>query len=67
MTGINKAVAASGGARELASKLGVTRQAVAKWQVRGWVPLNRALQIEVLYGIPRQELLKPDIAALLAA
>lgn len=67
MDGINKAIEASGGARSLAKALGVTHQAVYKWRRRGWVPLGRALEIEELYSIPRQELLKPTIAVLLAA
>lgn len=66
MTGISKAVEAAGGVRLLAEKLGVTRQAVFKWHQRGWVPLARALEIERVYGVPRQQLVKPDIAILMA-
>lgn len=67
MTGIDKAVAAAGGARQLAQQLGVTRQAVQKWQQCGWVPTSRALEIEQLHGMSRWALIKPAIAAILSA
>ena len=66
MFGIDTAVEKAGGVRQLALKLGVTRQAIAKWQHRGWVPIARAMEIERLFGVPRQDLLKPAIALLLA-
>jgi DNA-binding transcriptional regulator YdaS (Cro superfamily) len=65
MTGISRAVEAAGGVQALADKLGVAHQNVYQWRIRGWVPGSRAVQIEALYAIPRAELLKPEIAALI--
>ncbi len=63
-TGIHKAVHTAGGAASLAHKLGVSHQAVYQWIQNGWVPLERAMQLEKLYDIPRTELLSPKLAAL---
>jgi len=63
-TGIDKAVRSAGGAASLAAKLGVSHQAVYQWIQNGWVPLERAMQLEKLYDIPRAELLSPRLAAL---
>jgi hypothetical protein len=65
MSGIMKAVEASGSARRLAQSLGVSHQAVCKWKRRGWVPMARAIEIEVMHDIPRRDLLNPAIAVLL--
>ena len=67
MTGIKKAVDLAGGANALALKLGVTHQAIYVWMRKGWVPAQRALQIEHLFDIPRVELFKPELAALLTS
>ena len=63
MTGIKQAIEMAGGACALAHKLGVTHQAVYAWDKRGWVPMQRALQIETEYRIPRTQLLKPELVA----
>lgn len=60
-TGIAEAVKAAGGQVKLASKLGVTQQAISKWEARGWVPVRRALEIEAQYGIHRHRLLDPRL------
>jgi DNA-binding transcriptional regulator YdaS (Cro superfamily) len=65
-TGIKKAIELAGGANALAHKLGVTHQAIYTWSHRGWVPIQRAIQIESLFGVPRENLLKPELAAILA-
>jgi DNA-binding transcriptional regulator YdaS (Cro superfamily) len=67
MTGIKKAVDLAGGANALALKLGVTHQAIYVWMRKGWVPAQRALQIEHLFDIPRVELFKPELSALLTS
>lgn len=67
MTGIKKAVNLAGGANQLAHKLGVTHQAIYVWMRKGWVPAQRALEIEHLFDIPRVELFKPELAALLTS
>lgn len=64
-SGIEDAVALAGGQAVLARQLGVTIQALGPWVKRGWVPTQRALQIESMYGVPRVRLLKPELAALL--
>ena len=58
-TGIGKAVQAAGGTVPLSRKLGVTRQAVHAWLVKGYAPMLRAVQIEELYQIPRAECMNP--------
>ena len=65
MSGIKQAIKLAGGACALAHKLGVTHQAVYGWAKRGWTPMQRAMQIEKAYDIPRTELLKPDLVSLL--
>jgi len=67
MTGIKKAVNLAGGANQLALKLDVTHQAIYVWLRKGWVPSQRALQIEHMFDIPRAELFKPELAALLTS
>ncbi|HEX8421155.1 MAG TPA: helix-turn-helix domain-containing protein [Sphingomonas sp.] len=78
MTGIEKvlkAAASDGEGRtppiaarpELAARLRVSTQAVHKWIGQGWLPLERARECKVLYGVPLRELVKPDIAAAMEA
>jgi DNA-binding transcriptional regulator YdaS (Cro superfamily) len=67
MTGIQKAIDIVGGANALAAKLGVSHQAVYVWLRKGWVPAQRAIEIEKLFDIPRVELFKPELAALFAS
>lgn len=67
MTGIKKAIELAGGANALATKLGVTHQAVYTWVQRGWVPAQRAIEIEKIFDVPRGDLFKPELAALLAS
>ncbi len=67
MTGIEKAIDMAGGANPLAHTLGVSHQAVYVWLRKGWVPAQRALEIEKLFDIPRAELFKPELTALFAS
>lgn len=47
---------------ELANKLGVSRQAVSKWESSGSIPdLQRILQMSELFGVTTDYLLKDDI------
>ena len=47
---------------ELASKLGVSRQAVSKWESAGSIPdLKRILQMSELFGVTTDYLLKDEI------
>lgn len=63
-TGIAHAVVLADGQRQLAIALGVSQQAVSSWVRQGWVPLSRAREIEVLYGVPRSTLVNPRVAEL---
>jgi len=63
--GICKAVKAAGSQTELADKVGVTQQVISKWVRVGFVPLNRAVELEELYDIPRRELISPKLRDLL--
>ena len=55
-----------GGQAEFAKAMGVTQQAVSQWASRGWVSIERAVEIEALTGIPRIALINPDVAKRLA-
>lgn len=63
MTGIEQAVKMAGGQAELASLLdpAVTQQAISKWVTRGWVPTERAAEIEKLWAIPLRDLVSPAL------
>ncbi|HWW46281.1 MAG TPA: YdaS family helix-turn-helix protein [Xanthobacteraceae bacterium] len=54
---IEKAIAAVGTGNELASRLGVTPQAISGWRR---VPPTRVLAVSEITGIPPHEL-RPDI------
>lgn len=60
-SGMYKAVEKAGSVSKLAGLLGVKRQAVYPWLVRGYAPLPRAVQIEEMFGIPRDELMDPAL------
>lgn len=59
----DRAVVAAGGAIALASALGVSHQAVYRWQRDGYLPLARALEVDAMLGIPYRSLLEPGLAA----
>lgn len=63
--GLSEAIDAAGGRRMFARALGVTEQAVAQWVWRGWVPSQRALEIEKRWGIDSCRTLRPDLSALI--
>jgi DNA-binding transcriptional regulator YdaS (Cro superfamily) len=60
-TGLARAVSAAGSISALARKLGVAHQVANRWVRRGYVPAARAIEIEVLYGVPAKELVKPSL------
>jgi hypothetical protein len=45
----------------------VTHQAVYSWKARGWVPPERAHVIEVVFGIPRTDMMNPDLVRAITA
>jgi hypothetical protein len=66
-TGVKRAIREAGGKQQLADGLGITYQAVAKFERQGWLPLERAKATEGMYGIPLKDLVRPDIAAVMTA
>lgn len=59
--GVQRAIKAAGSQKSMAMALGVTQQAVSAWREQGFVPASRAKEIEVLYGVPRAELISPKL------
>lgn len=51
---------------KLGEKLGVSQAAVSKWYKRGYMPMSRAIEVEALYGIPRQKTMDPRVVQALA-
>ena len=51
---------------KLGAKLGVSQAAVSKWLKRGYLPMARAIEVEALYGIPRQNIMNPRVVEALA-
>lgn len=62
---LDLAVKKAGGARKFAAKIKVSHQAVYAWIKRGWLPVNRAIQLERITDVPRSKLIDPQIAKLL--
>lgn len=60
-TALDRAVADAGSIAALARRLGVAPQVASRWVKRGYVPAARALEIEVHYGVPARELVKPSL------
>lgn len=58
---VTAAATKAGGVPNLARELGVTPQAVREWIKLGYVPVQRAQQIEITYGIPRADLVSPKV------
>lgn len=66
-TPLYRVVDKAGGVSALARTLGVSRQVLYVWLQRGFVPLERAVEIEGLYGEPRAGLIDPKLRVLLGA
>jgi DNA-binding transcriptional regulator YdaS (Cro superfamily) len=66
-TGIELALNKAGTQAQLAQILGVTQQSISEWHRRGWVPVDRAEEIERLTGVARLTLIKPRLRELLEA
>lgn len=64
---LREAVDRLGGIVAFSKTLGVRHQAVYYWFAKGWVPLERAVLIERLTGVDRNQLVKPSIAEALQA
>jgi DNA-binding transcriptional regulator YdaS (Cro superfamily) len=46
---------------QLARRLGITKNAVYKWQKKGKIPAERVLEIEALYPDLKPYRLRPDL------
>lgn len=58
---VTSVVQKAGGVPALARELGVTSAAVREWRKLGYVPPQRAQQIEITYGIERASLVSPKV------
>lgn len=64
-SGIRRAVKKAGGAAAMSRALNVSKQAVAIWIKQGFAPQGRAKEIEMLYDIPREELVSPKVRSMM--
>ena len=58
---LDLAIERAGGIMRFTKAMGISHQAIYGWRNRGWVPLERALAIEAIFGIDRKQLMNPDI------
>lgn len=63
--GIEQAIAAAGSQDKLAAALGVTQQIISVWKFRGFAPVGRAVEMEMLYGVPRILMVSPKLLGVL--
>lgn len=66
MTGIEEAIHAVGSQALLADMLGCTQQNVSNMLRKGYVPTKWIRAVEQASGIPRERLINPALAELLA-
>jgi hypothetical protein len=62
ISAIDLAIERGGGIVRFAKSMGVTHQAVYAWKRRGWAPLEKAIVMETVFGIPRIDFMNPDLA-----
>lgn len=60
-TGLYRAVNVAGRVATLAKQMGVSRQFVYNALQKGFLPPDRALQVEKLTGVPARELIDPKL------
>lgn len=60
MSGLQRAIEVAGTPAELARRIGLSPQAIFKWQAKRGVPLNRCAAVEDATGV-RCEELRPDV------
>ena len=58
---LDLAIERGGGIVKFCQRMNVSHQAVYNWRKRGWVPPERALVIEAVFGIERSQLMNPDL------
>lgn len=56
----------AGSQKAIGTQLGISQAAVSKWLVRGYVPLDRAAELEALYGVKREHLINPRVTQALS-
>ena len=52
---------------DLDQRLKITHQAVYSWKARGWVPPERAVALEAVFGVPRTDTMNPDLVRAISA
>lgn len=62
---LRSAIDAGGGIVQFAKTLGVRHQAVYHWQRKGYMPFERAAEVERRWGIPHRLLVKPSVVSAL--
>lgn len=65
-TPIEKLLRVSEGVPKIAEKLKISHQFCYVCIERGWFPPKRATQLEKLYGVPRKQLMNPELVAVLS-
>lgn len=63
---IDLAIERGGGIVKFSKAMGASHQAIYNWRKRGWVPPERALVIEAVFGIERSQLMNPDLVRVLS-
>jgi hypothetical protein len=58
---LDLAIERGGGIVRFAKSMNVTHQAVYNWRKRGWVPPERSLIIETIFGVERSRLMDPNL------
>jgi hypothetical protein len=64
---LDLAIERGGGILKFCEKMKVTHQAVYSWKSRGWVPPERAVALEAVFGIPRTDMMNPDLVRVISA
>ena len=64
---LDLAIERAGGIVRFTKAMGVTHQAIYAWRKRGWVPPERAVAIEAVFGIERSQLMNPDLVRAVSA
>lgn len=64
---VERTVRSAGGQPKVAADLGVTQQCIGNWCKKGYVPVARAQEFEMLYGVPRTSIINPKLRNALGA
>lgn len=61
------AIERGGGIVQFSKSLNISHQGVYSWKKRGWVPADKALVIESIFGVPREDMMEPGLVAVMTA